>query len=83
MFGIINRGVSYKSTEVISKLYISYVRPHLKYCIQFWSPLNEKDADMLVHLKQKFKFIVVLSMHDSFPLLVLFLCNHLDRINQK
>ena len=35
MLGIINRGVSYKSAEVISKLYRSYVRPHLKYCIQF------------------------------------------------
>ena len=47
MLGIINRGVSYKSTEVISKLYRSYVRPHLEYCIQFWSLINEKDADML------------------------------------
>ena len=47
MLGIINRGVSHKSAEVISKLYRSYVRPHLEYCIQFWSPINEKDADML------------------------------------
>ena len=29
MLGIINRGVSYKSAEVISKLYRSYDRPHL------------------------------------------------------
>ena len=35
MLGIINRVVSYKSSEVISKLYKSYVRPHLEYCIQF------------------------------------------------
>ena len=46
MLGIINRGVSYKSDEVISKLYRSYVRPHLEHCIQFWKPLNVKDADM-------------------------------------
>ena len=46
MLGIINRGVSYKSTEVISKLYKSYVKHHLKYCIQFWSPINEKDANV-------------------------------------
>ena len=46
MLGTINRGVSYKSAEVISKLYRSYVRPHLEYCIQFWTPLNVKDADM-------------------------------------
>ena len=47
MFGIINRGVLYTSAEVISKLYRSYVCPHLEYCIQFWSPINEKDVDML------------------------------------
>ena len=44
----LNRGVSYKSVEVISKLYESYVRPHLEYCIQFWSPKNVKDADLYV-----------------------------------
>ena len=47
MLGIINRGVSYKSTEVISELYRLYVRPHLEYCIKLWSPINVKDADML------------------------------------
>ena len=47
MLGIINRGVSYKSGEVISKLYRSYVRPYLEHCIQFWTPINVKDADML------------------------------------
>ena len=47
MFGIINKGASYKSAEVISKLNRSFVRPHLEYCIQFWTPINVKDADML------------------------------------
>ena len=47
MLRIINRGVSYKSAEVISKLYRSFVRPHLEYCIQFWSLINVIDADML------------------------------------
>ena len=45
--GIINRWVSYKSAEVILKLYWSYVRSHLEYCIQFGLPINVKDADML------------------------------------
>ena len=35
MLVIIKRGVSHKSAEVISKLYRSYVRPPLDYCIQF------------------------------------------------
>ena len=47
MMGIINRVVSYKSAEVISKLYRSYVRPYLEYRIQCWLPINVKDADML------------------------------------
>ena len=33
VLGIINTGVSYKSSEVISKLYRSYVRPQLEYCL--------------------------------------------------
>ena len=53
MLGIINRGVSYKSAEVISKLYRSYVRPHLKYHIQFWSRVNVKDADMLDEVQRR------------------------------
>ena len=31
----------------INLMYKSYVRPHLEYCIQFSSPINEKDEDML------------------------------------
>ena len=44
---IVNRGESYKSAEVISKLYRSYVRHHLVYCIRFRTSINGKDADML------------------------------------
>ena len=53
MLGMINRGVSYKIAEVILKLYRSYVRPHLEYCIQFWTPINVKDADMLEGVQRK------------------------------
>ena len=53
VLGIINRRVSYKSSEVISKLYRSYVRPHLEYCIQFWTPINVKDADMLERVQRR------------------------------
>ena len=53
MFSIINRGVSYKSTEVISKLYRSYFRPHIEYCIYFWTPINVKDTDMLEGVQRR------------------------------
>ena len=42
MLGIINRGLSYKSAEVIQ-----IICQTSEYCIQFWSPINVKDADMV------------------------------------
>ena len=50
---ISNRGASYKSAEAISKIYRIYVRPHVEYCIQFRSPINEKDADMLEGVQRR------------------------------
>ena len=47
MFDIINRKISYKSAEVISKLYRSYFRLHLLVLYSVLTPINEKDADML------------------------------------
>ena len=42
MLGKRNKGLSYKSAEVISELYRSHVKHHLEYCIQFWTPINVK-----------------------------------------
>ena len=53
MLGIIIRGVSYKYAEVISKLYRSYVRPYLEYCIYFWTSINGKDSDMLEGFREE------------------------------
>ena len=33
MLGAINRNVSYRSEEVVTKLNIAYVRPHLEYIV--------------------------------------------------
>ena len=58
MLGIVNRGVTYKSAKVMSKIYSSYVRTHLEYFILFWIPLNVKDADMLERVQRRaFKVI--------------------------
>ena len=48
MLGVINGVISYKSAEVISKLYKSYVRLHLQYSMYpVLVSINEKDVDML------------------------------------
>ena len=43
MLGIIRKGIENKSASVILPLYKSLVRPHLEYCVQFWSPYLQKD----------------------------------------
>lgn len=51
--GFINRNVSYKSKEVVRSLYNSYVRPHLEYCIQAWSPHYRQDINMLEAVQRR------------------------------
>ena len=35
----ITRNVICKSKEVMKKIYICLIRPHLEYCVQLWSPV--------------------------------------------
>ena len=51
--GFIGRAFEYKSEKVILTLFNSLVRPHLEYCVQFWSPYYRKDIDKLERVQRK------------------------------
>ena len=53
ILGCMNRNVSFKSKEVVRSLYNSYVRPHLEYCIQAWSPHYRQDINMLEAVQRR------------------------------
>ena len=42
MLGFIGQNIEYRSWDVLLKLYKTLVRPHLEYCVQFWSTIIER-----------------------------------------
>ena len=51
--GLIRRSFKYLTTESLTMLYKVYVRPHLEYCVQSWSPYFAKDIDMLERVQHR------------------------------
>ena len=53
LLGFISRTFDYKSKDIILPLYKSLVKPHLEYCVQFWSPTYRKDIDALERIQRR------------------------------
>ena len=53
VLGLIKRTFSYIDKESFLLLYKSYVRPHLEYCVQVWSPHLARDKDVLEKVQRR------------------------------
>ena len=53
VLGQISRAVNYRDKKTFMQLYMVYVRPHLEYCIQAWSPYTKADKDKLEKVQRR------------------------------
>ena len=52
--GMISRTISYKSRDVMLRLYKSLVRPHLEFAVSAWSPYYSKVKQLLERVQHHF-----------------------------
>ena len=53
LLGRMARAFSYRDKYTWIKLYKVYIRPHLEYCVQSWSPWLRSDIDLLENVQKR------------------------------
>jgi ribonucleases P/MRP protein subunit RPP40 len=53
LMGLIIRSFSRIDVEDFGILYKGYIRPHLEYAVQAWSPHNRKDVESLGRIQKR------------------------------
>ena len=53
VLGQISRAVNYRDKKTFIQLYKVYVRPHLEYCVQAWSPYHKADMEKLEKVQKR------------------------------
>jgi len=66
VLGMIKRTFSYIDRESFLILYKSFVRPHLEYCVQVWSPYLERDKQVLEKVQRRATKLVPELQHMSY-----------------